>query len=159
VRLTVEPVTAHLPAPPEPLAQVLLNLLLNAVQQAPAVGHVRLCARECERERGDEARVELIVQDDGPGVPAAEREAIFAPFRSGTGGSGLGLAVVRRLCDEWGWTIAVRDTPGGGATFALGVPRAPARAPGPAATGAAPRSATPDEDPGRRRRGVGARRA
>ena len=120
VRLTVESAAIHVAAPPEPLAQVLLNLLLNAVQQAPAVRHVRLCARRVTS--GAVESIELLVEDNGAGIPAASRESVFAPFHSGTGGSGLGLAVVRRLSEEWGWSVAVRDTPGGGATFVLTLP-------------------------------------
>ncbi|HSJ63302.1 MAG TPA: HAMP domain-containing sensor histidine kinase [Gemmatimonadaceae bacterium] len=126
VALTVEGVNVHVAAPPEPLAQVLLNLLLNAAQQHPTVRHVRLRAERVTS--GSTESVELRVEDDGAGVPVADRDSIFFPFHSGTGGSGLGLAVVRRLCEEWGWTIAVRDTPGGGATFALVVPSASAPA-------------------------------
>jgi signal transduction histidine kinase len=123
VRLTVHPVNGRVAAPAELLAQVLLNLLLNAVQQHPAVQHVRLRA---ERVSSDPTEsVELLVEDDGAGVPAADRETIFSPFRSATGGTGLGLAVIRRLCEARGWMVAVRDTPGGGATFALTVPAAP----------------------------------
>ena len=120
VRLTLESREVRAAAPPEPLAQVLLNLLLNAVQQAPTVRHVRLCTRRVAS--GATESIELLVEDDGAGVPAADRESIFSPFHSGTGGTGLGLAVVRRLCEEWGWSVTVRDTPGGGATFALTLP-------------------------------------
>ena len=122
VHLTVGPAAVRVAAPPEPLAQVLLNLLLNAVQQAPAVRQVQLSVQAARESPSD--RVELHVRDDGHGIPPTERDVIFSPFHSGTGGSGLGLSVVRRLCDEWGWSIAVRETPGGGATFVLSLPGA-----------------------------------
>jgi signal transduction histidine kinase len=68
--------------------------------------------------------VEVAVEDRGPGVPPEMRETIFDPFYSGTGGSGLGLAVVRRICDEQGWQVRAADTPGGGATFVVSLPAA-----------------------------------
>jgi signal transduction histidine kinase len=103
-------------APREPLAQVLLNLLLNAIEQSPPGGRVDLLASERDRA------VEIVVRDQGPGVAADERERIFAPFYSRTGGTGLGLAVVQRVVAEHGWSIVVRESPGGGAEFWLRVP-------------------------------------
>jgi signal transduction histidine kinase len=111
---------AHLvaPAPREALAQALLNLLLNAVAHSPRGGRVELMA--CEGERG----VELVVRDTGAGVRPADRDRIFEPFHSGSGGTGLGLAVVRRLARELGWEIVAGETPGGGAEFRITLPRA-----------------------------------
>jgi signal transduction histidine kinase len=103
-------------APRETLAQVLLNLLLNATAHSPRGGAVELSAREAA------GAVEVRVRDAGPGVPAAERERIWEPFYSGTGSTGLGLAVVRRLAREEGWSVEVGDAPGGGAEFVLRVP-------------------------------------
>ena len=104
-------------APREPLAQVLLNLLLNAIQHTPDGGKVRLVAR------ADGGAVTLIVRDGGAGIPAAERDRIFEPFHSaGTDGSGLGLSVVRRIARERDWTVQVDDAPGGGAEFRVEVP-------------------------------------
>ncbi|HEX6913033.1 MAG TPA: ATP-binding protein [Longimicrobium sp.] len=93
----------------EPLAQALLNLLLNALAQTPAGGTVSLLARDAE------GGVEVAVRDAGPGVPREDRERIWEPFHSGGDGTGLGLAVVRRLAREEGWSVDVGDAPGGGA--------------------------------------------
>jgi signal transduction histidine kinase len=118
VTLAQEVDAREVPVPREPVAQALLNLLLNAIRQTPAGRRVTLLAR-AER-RG----VELVVRDEGPGVAAAERERIFDPFYSTTGGTGLGLAVVKRVVADMGWRVSVGDAPGGGAEFRLQLPRA-----------------------------------
>jgi signal transduction histidine kinase len=100
----------------EPLAQVLLNLLLNGVAHSPRGGVVALTARS------GGAGIEIAVRDQGPGVPASERARVFEPLFSGTGGTGLGLAIVRRIAQVHGWSVAVGDAPGGGAEFKVGVP-------------------------------------
>jgi signal transduction histidine kinase len=121
VSLEAEAAGAVAPAPREPLAQVLLNLLLNAVRHSPDGGTVRLLAH------ADADGVTLLVRDSGPGIPAAERDRIFEPFHSaGTDGTGLGLSIVRRIARERGWTVTVGDAPGGGAEFRIGLARAPA---------------------------------
>jgi len=101
------------PASREVLAQALLNLLLNAIQHSPRGGSVHLFARESEHA------VEIFVRDQGPGVPPGEREWIWEPFHSTSGGTGLGLAVVRRLAREQGWETEAGAAPGGGAEFRL----------------------------------------
>lgn len=99
------------------LAQALLNLLINAIAHSPAGSAVVLSAR-----RADGA-VEIAVSDAGPGVPLADRERIFEPFHTTRAdGSGLGLAVVRRLASELDWKIDVRAAQGGGAEFVLRIP-------------------------------------
>nr|WP_255193203.1 ATP-binding protein [Natronobeatus ordinarius] len=60
----------------------------------------------------------FFVEDDGPGIPAAEREAIFEPgYTTGDGNTGFGLPIVRRIADAHGWTVTVTDGPAGGARF------------------------------------------
>lgn len=103
-------------APREALAQAILNLLLNAIRHTPAGGTVHLGARPGEGE------LEVVVSDTGPGVPPAERERIWEPFHSEGGGTGLGLAVVRRLARELGWEARVGGAPGGGAEFSIRIP-------------------------------------
>lgn len=102
------------------LRQLLLNLALNAVSATPPGGRVRLEAWE---ERGG---VELRVVDEGPGVPDPERDRIFEPFHSTGPGQhgGLGLAITRRIVDEAGGRISLRDAAGGGAEFRVWLPRA-----------------------------------
>ncbi len=118
VELRVPALDVRVSAPRETLAQVLLNLLLNAIEHSPAGGRVELRA-----ERDGDAAV-IAVRDQGPGVPPADRERIFEPLFSLRGGSGLGLSIVRRIANESGWTIDLADAPGGGAEFRVRVPLA-----------------------------------
>jgi len=100
------------------VVQVLLNLLMNASQAAPAGGHVRVSSR------GDAQTVTLVVEDDGPGIPAASREEILEPFVSHrAGGIGLGLSVVREIVHRHGGRLDIGDSPLGGASMAFTLPR------------------------------------
>ncbi len=103
----------------EGLAQVLLNLVLNAIANSPPGGAVRCAA--CE----DGSAVVITVSDQGKGVAPDARERLFAPFESAGSGIGLGLAVSRRLVEEMGGSIAIRDAPGGGARFEIRLVKAP----------------------------------
>ena len=101
---------------PLELSQVLHNLLRNALQHAP---HAWVEARSSDDG------VALSVHDDGPGIPAARREALFTPYVTGrahAGGTGLGLPLVRRLVEEAGGTVTVAQGPRGGACFSLALP-------------------------------------
>jgi signal transduction histidine kinase len=77
-------------------------------------------------------RARLTVSDQGPGVPAADRERIFARFFRGdsaaarsTRGAGVGLSIVLDLVERLGATIEVGDAPGGGARFVVDFPLEP----------------------------------
>ncbi|HWY25255.1 MAG TPA: ATP-binding protein [Nevskia sp.] len=102
----------------EQMTQVILNLLLNAVQIVPAGGKVRV-------EYGDDgARTRIEVGDDGPGIPAAERASVFEPFISKRpGGLGLGLAVVKQIVLAHHGDIEVGESRWGGALFSIHLPR------------------------------------
>jgi signal transduction histidine kinase len=118
VEVRVDATGLRVDAPRETLAQTLLNLLLNALEHSPSGGRVDLTARE------EDGRAVLAVADQGPGVTRSERERIFEPLYSLGGGTGLGLAVVRRIAAESGWEVEVGDAPGGGAEFRLRIPLA-----------------------------------
>jgi two-component system, NtrC family, sensor histidine kinase HydH len=111
----------------ERLRQVLVNLALNAVEASPDGGTVRVrLAAEPPGPPGSDAapRVELTMEDAGPGVPAAVRDRIFEPFfTTKARGSGLGLSIVHAIVIQHGGTIEVGEAPGGGARFVLRLPR------------------------------------
>ena len=98
------------------IRQVIVNLVDNAVAAGPpATASVR--ARD--------GKLVIEVADHGPGIPEEDRERIFEPFFTGkTQGTGLGLAVARRVIEQHGGTIAVHTHPGGGALFRAEIPEA-----------------------------------
>ena len=109
--------------------QVLLVLLDNAIDHAPAGSAVTATVRRQDR------RVAVTVDDEGPGVAADEREAIFEPFSSGSagrhrrrGGTGLGLSIARRIVDAHGGSIEVSQVGGRGARFTVSLPASDAGA-------------------------------
>jgi signal transduction histidine kinase len=108
------------------LLQVVGNLLANAVKFSPPDTPVSLSAVLA----GD--AVEIAVRDHGPGIPEEHRERVFERFvqleRSTVrhaGGFGLGLYVVRQVCDALGASVTVEDAPGGGALLTVRVPLRP----------------------------------
>ncbi len=118
------PGTAPVAGDAEQLEQVLLNLLLNAIQMTPAGGRIRVQVAVT----GQGAT--LTVDDSGPGVPVDERQRIFEPFVSGReGGFGLGLSIVQQILAQHGAHIAVEDGPLGGARFIIHFPPAAGPAP------------------------------
>jgi two-component system sensor histidine kinase ChvG len=123
--VVIHPYHAAIAVPPEAAARVVENLLQNALSFSPAGGAVRLTVTQ----HPDGA--ELVVADDGPGVPAEHHERVFERFFSwrpagGTGRHlGLGLAVARALAEHHGGSIRL-DAPveGGGAAFRVRWPGA-----------------------------------
>lgn len=103
-------------ADPEQLGRVLTNLLINASQATGATGHVWIDARR------EGAATLLRVRDDGPGVPSEVREQIFqALFTTKAKGSGLGLALCRRIAEAHGGTVTLEPSERG-ATFRITIP-------------------------------------
>jgi signal transduction histidine kinase len=107
------------------LRQVLLNLLENArdavTQGDRQGGKIRV---ETLATRGGKG-VALIVDDDGPGIPAEVKERLFTPYfttKHATGGSGLGLAIVHRIVMDHNGKILALDSPLGGARFVVELP-------------------------------------
>ncbi|WP_307812632.1 DUF4153 domain-containing protein [Phycicoccus sp. CSK15P-2] len=110
VRLThgVEPADLTVSADAARLAQLVANLVDNAVRHSPPSGEVRLSARA----EGPGTWV-LDVHDDGPGIPAERADRVFERFGTGDdsgGGTGLGLAIVRWVCELHGGRVEVVPT-------------------------------------------------
>src|SRR2546421_6549861 len=127
VDLRVEPgeETPLLSADRGRLVQILYNLLSNAIKFTPAGGTVRV---SCQAQPD---MVALAVTDTGIGIAPEDQARIFEEFQqvdSSVGrthqGTGLGLALTRRLVELHGGTIAVHSTPGQGSTFTVLLPRA-----------------------------------
>jgi nitrogen fixation/metabolism regulation signal transduction histidine kinase len=106
--------------------RVIANLVENAMQAARGAGkepEVRLYVEP----RAGGKRAAIIVDDNGPGVPVAERQRIFDPYVTHReGGTGLGLAIVRKIVIDHGGDVVVQDAPGplGGARFVVEIPAA-----------------------------------
>jgi PAS domain S-box-containing protein len=110
-------------AAPERLVQAILNLLLNARQALEGRGgNIAVESRLCE------GRVEVLVRDDGPGVPDEIQERIFDPFfttKDPDQGTGLGLAIAFDILRDHGGVLELRSRRGQGACFALVLPLHP----------------------------------
>jgi signal transduction histidine kinase len=99
------------------LEQILDNLLANALDALDPGGAITVTTRAA----GSQAQV--VVHDDGRGMDPQQRHAAFHRFTTGGGGAGLGLAIVDRLVTVNGGTATLSDTPGGGLTVTIGLPR------------------------------------
>jgi PAS domain S-box-containing protein len=112
--LSLEVVPMNVRADVGMLERIVENLLGNTAKHTPAT------ARIWVRMEPWDGGVELVVEDDGPGVPDADKERIFEPFRQGSAsatGSGVGLALVARFAEMHDGRAWVQDRPGGGASF------------------------------------------
>lgn len=124
-RLTVvSSVDADLPlvlADREQLTQVLVNLVLNAIQASPEGGEVRLSASApAAGDASNPSTVALAVSDQGPGVSEQSCERVFNPFfTTKADGSGLGLAISQRIVEDHGGTLTLSSVFGQGATFRI----------------------------------------
>lgn len=104
----------------EQIVQVLLNLLMNALQILPGGGEIVVRTRKA----GDQLVLE--VEDDGPGIPADYRTRVFDPFfTQREGGIGLGLTVAQQIVRAHGATLVAEASPQGGARFRIGFPDSP----------------------------------
>ncbi|GAA1542010.1 sensor histidine kinase [Kribbella lupini] len=110
-------------ADPALLERVVANLLANAIRYSPPGRGPLLTGSSL----GDV--VEIRVIDRGPGIPAEDRDRVFAPFQrlgdtDNTTGVGLGLALARGLAEAMGGSLRPEDTPGGGLTMVVSMPSA-----------------------------------
>ncbi len=119
---------------PDRLLQAWLQLADNAAKYTAAGTPIEIGSRL------DAGGAQLWVRDHGPGIPPAFRHRIFRRFdradgKRAVGGSGLGLAIVDAIAKGHGGSCAVTDTPGGGATFTIHLPRTAAELPAPVRAG------------------------
>ncbi|MDQ6848054.1 MAG: ATP-binding protein [Candidatus Dormibacteraeota bacterium] len=100
------------------LRSVLANLIANAMRHEHPGGEIRVEARRVA------AVVEVVVRDDGEGIPGELLPRVFDRFVKGPSspGSGLGLAIVRDIVEAHGGTVAARSTPGAGTEVSLTLP-------------------------------------
>ena len=122
IELRDAPVTTGLAVLGDPVA--LRRLFSNLIDNALRYG----TRAEVGLAHHDEM-IEVRIDDDGPGIPESERQAVFEPFfrleqsRSReTGGSGLGLAIARQIVEAHGGAIAISQSPQGGARIAVSLP-------------------------------------
>jgi signal transduction histidine kinase len=102
--------------------QVIWNLATNGLRAMPGGGRLILAAR---REVGNASGM-LVVRDEGVGIPESELDGLFQPFHGAfANGSGLGMAIVHRIVNDYGGEIHVTSKPGAGTTVEV---RFPARA-------------------------------
>lgn len=121
--INVSPSDLTVPADPERLRQIITNLLQNAIRHSPFQSTIQLLAWQVE----DEVKIDVV--DAGPGIAAQDRERVFDRFvkgntahpGTGSGGTGIGLAIVRWAVDLHGGRIEVADSEQG-ATMRLSLP-------------------------------------
>jgi two-component system, OmpR family, sensor histidine kinase KdpD len=125
VKLAIAPDLPLIRADAGQLRRAVANLLENALRYGDG-------EPVSVRARVSGGRILMRVVDQGPGIPPAEHERIFAPFYRGPGaagqGSGLGLAIVRGLLEANGGHVRVESLPGQGSSFVVDLPL-PAQAP------------------------------
>ena len=103
------PVDCVVQADPGQLGRLFENLFRNAVEHGGETVTVAV-------DRTDDG---FVVADDGPGIPADERETVFELGVTGASGTGLGLAIVQNIAEAHGWTVAVGESDAGGARFEI----------------------------------------
>jgi signal transduction histidine kinase len=102
------------------LQQVLINLMVNAIQAMPDGGVLTLAAEDWD-EADMPVGLKLVVADSGRGLTDVEREQLFKPFYTAKkpGGTGLGLWVSLSLVERYGGRISVDSAPGQGSRFTV----------------------------------------
>ncbi len=112
------------------IEQILINLLSNAIKFTPEGGRIRV-----DGLRHDRRKIDLVVEDNGVGIPLDDQEAIFEKFRQGSripgqedpmtreyGGTGLGLSIVKELARLLGGTVMLKSEFGKGSSFTIRLP-------------------------------------
>ena len=118
---------------PNHLWQILINVLLNAIQAMPEGGEILIDVKSLDimnierifgnRANGDTTIVCLSITDTGKGISEEDLQDVFTAFyTTKNDGSGLGLAIVKRIAEENGWKIEVKSKQGVGTEFAIYLP-------------------------------------
>ena len=130
----LEPSLPAVAADPDGIKQVVINLIKNAAEaMAPKGGRIDIATRFISPPLGEKntsggaepgGMVELVVRDDGPGIPESIRETLFDPYVSTKQGghSGLGLSVVHNIVRILGGTMACDSSPEAGTSFIINLP-------------------------------------
>ena len=117
LRRTFDGTIAAVKCDPEQMKQVLLNLVLNAIQAIPGSGDVSVSA-----ERTEDMLV-LRVKDTGPGIPAERVDEIFDPFfTTKQNGTGLGLPIAYQIIEQHGGELALESYSPQGCSFVIRLP-------------------------------------
>jgi len=104
---------------PAKIHQVIRNLVNNSLEAMGGRGYIDVETRHLAAEN----RVRIVVADDGPGIPADARDKLFlSHYSTKQRGSGVGLAIVRRIVDEHGGRIEVTENTPSGTRFAIELP-------------------------------------
>ncbi len=121
VQRDVDPDLPPIPMDARLLRQAVVNVLVNAVQAMQHGGRLAV------RARRSDPSVRIEIQDNGPGIPEEVRHRIFEPFfTTKASGTGLGLAVVKRIVEGHGGEVMVESPPGAGTVFSIWLPLQPA---------------------------------
>lgn len=113
--LAADPIMVH--GDPDQLKQVFLNLLENAISAMNGVGRVFIASRL------GAATAQIVVEDNGPGIPEELREKVFDPFfTTSPEGTGLGLAICRNIIRDHGGTISAQSAASRGTRFVVELP-------------------------------------
>ncbi len=109
-------------ADPSRLRQAFENLIRNCVEHGSTGGQTGADGTVEHADGGVSIRVSatadgFAVDDDGPGIPEADREAVFEEGYTDGGGTGLGLSIVRTVIEAHGWSVSATESPLGGARF------------------------------------------
>jgi two-component system NtrC family sensor kinase len=107
------------------MQQVFINLIKNALDVIGPNGQIWISCRELARKERGGREIEILIEDNGPGIPAEIRNRIFDPFfttKDVGHGSGLGLFIVHDIIEMHGGSIRVESNPGQGTTFILWLP-------------------------------------
>lgn len=122
IKLDLPEQGVELSADPQQLQQVMLNLVLNAVESQPKGGKIEIRLRESQSAK-DVREIEVQVADEGLGIPPDILDRIFDPFFSTKdAGTGIGLAICKRIVEDHSGSLIPQNRPQGGAIFTMLLP-------------------------------------